>query len=112
MTGTPRVSGWPILRALLRRQRVGLATGVVVGLAWSAGKVAVPKLTRLAIDNGINGNESLLRWSLFIAGAGILAGVFTALRRWYAFRESRGTEMLIREQLFEHIQRLHISYHD
>ncbi|HEY0520075.1 MAG TPA: ABC transporter transmembrane domain-containing protein, partial [Ilumatobacteraceae bacterium] len=105
-------SGWPILRALLRQQRAGLAMGTIIGLAWSAGKVAVPKLTRLAIDNGINGNESLLRWSVFIATAGVLAGVFTALRRWYAFRESRSTEMVIREQLFEHIQRLHIAYHD
>jgi ATP-binding cassette subfamily B protein len=107
-----RPSGWPILRALLARQRVGLALGMLVGLVWSAGKVAVPKLTRLAIDNGINGNESLLAWGLLIAAAGLLAGLFTALRRWYAFRESRSTEMVLREQLFEHIQRLHIGYHD
>ncbi len=86
--------------------------GMLVGLVWSAGKVAVPKLTRLAIDNGINGNGSLLAWALLIAGAGVLAGLFTALRRWYAFRESRSTESMLREQLFEHIQRLHIGYHD
>ncbi len=86
MGAEPRPSGWPILRALLMRQRVGLTIGMLVGLVWSAGKVAVPKLTRLAIDNGINGNGSLLAWGLFIAGAGVLAGLFTALRRWYAFR--------------------------
>src|SRR5258706_2535396 len=108
----PRISGWPILRALLWRQRVGLFVGVVVGVVWSAGKVAVPMLTRMAIDNGINGTGSLLAWGLLIAGAGVLAGLFTALRRWYAFRESRGTEMMLREQLFEHIQQLHIAYHD
>ncbi|MEY2553531.1 MAG: ATP-binding cassette, subfamily bacterial [Ilumatobacteraceae bacterium] len=108
----PRVSGWPILRALLWRQRTGLLIGIVVGLVWSAGKVAVPKLTRMAIDNGINGSGSLLAWGLLIAAAGVLAGLFTALRRWYAFRESRGTEMMLREQLFEHIQELHIAYHD
>jgi ATP-binding cassette subfamily B protein len=108
----PRPSGWPILRGLLRRQRAGLVTGVVVGLVWSAGKVAVPKLTRLAIDHGINGTGSLLAWSLLIAAAGVLAGLFTALRRWYAFRESRSTETMLREQLFEHVQALHVAYHD
>jgi ATP-binding cassette, subfamily B, bacterial len=108
----PRRSGWPILRALLARQRTGLVVGILVGLVWSAGKVAVPGLTRLAIDHGINGTGSLLGWSLLIAGAGLLAGLFTALRRWYAFRESRTSEMVLREQLFEHIQRLHVGYHD
>lgn len=42
----PRPSGGPILRALLVHQRVGLIMGMLVGLVWSAGKVAVPKLRR------------------------------------------------------------------
>ena len=111
-TEATRRSGWPILRALLVRQRVGLLVGILVGLVWSAGKVAVPGLTRLAIDHGINGTGSLLGWSVLIGAAGLLAGLFTALRRWYAFRESRTSEMVLREQLFEHIQRLHVAYHD
>jgi len=111
-TTTVKRTGWPILRALLKRQRAGLLAGMLIGLVWSAGKVAVPILTREAIDNGINGDDSLLRWSLLIAAAGVLAGTFTALRRWYAFRESRSTEMALREQLYEHIQRLHVGYHD
>jgi ATP-binding cassette, subfamily B, bacterial len=109
---SPKPSGWPLLRAMLRRQRVGLAIGVLIGLVWSAAKVAVPRLTRMAIDRGVNGNRSLLHWSLLIAAAGVLVGVFTALRRWLAFRESRSTETMLREQLFEHVQRLHIGYHD
>jgi len=109
---TTKRTGWPILRAVLARQRAGLIAGTLIGLAWSAGKVAVPILTREAIDNGINGDDSLLRWSLLIALAGVLAGTFTALRRWYAFRESRSTEMVLREQLYEHIQSLHVGYHD
>src|SRR3954462_15971309 len=113
MRDTPaKRTGWPILRALLVRQRAGLLAGMLIGLVWSAGKVAVPILTREAIDNGINGDDSLLRWSLLIAAGGVLAGTFTALRRWYAFRESRRTEMALREQLHQHIQRLHVGYHD
>jgi len=109
---TAKRTGWPILRAMLMRQRGGLLAGMVIGLVWSAGKVAVPILTREAIDTGINGTKSLLMWSLLIAAAGVLAGTFTALRRWFAFRESRTTEMVLREQLYDHIQHLHVGYHD
>ena len=47
-----------------------------------------------------------------IAAAGLLAGLFTALRRYYAFREARWTETKLRERLFGHIMSLHIGYHD
>ena len=56
---TAKRTGWPILRAMLMRQRAGLLAGMVIGLVWSAGKVAVPILTREAIDTGINGDKSL-----------------------------------------------------
>jgi len=97
---------------MLREQRAGLIAGVVVGLLWSAGKVAVPKLTSLAVDRAVLGNGSLLFWALLIGAVAVIAGVFTAWRRWFAFRESRLTETKLREQLFAHIMRLHVAYHD
>lgn len=97
---------------MLWTQRRGLALGMVIGLLWSLGKVAVPKLTSRAVDGAVLGDESLLMWSLLIGVAGVVAGLATAARRFYAFRESRGTEMRLREQLFAQIQRLHIGYHD
>ena len=83
-----------------------------VGLMWSAGKVTVPRLTRVAVDRGVIGGESLWFWSGLIAAAAVVAGTFAGWRRWLAFRESRYTETLLREQMFEHIQRLHVAYHD
>ncbi len=103
---------WRYLLTLLKRQRRGLALGVVVGLVWSLGKVAVPQLTRLAIDRGIEGDGSVMGWAILIACAGLVSGVFTAARRYFAFRESRLTETRLREQLFEHILGLHVGYHD
>ena len=44
--------------------------------------------------------------------AGVAVGTFTALRRFYAFREARWTETRLREQLFNHILSLHVGYHD
>ncbi len=104
--------GWQLLRRTLAAQRTGIALGVAVGLAWTAGKVVVPQLTQLAIDRGIEGDGSLLAWSLLILAAGVVAGLFTAWRRYFAFRESRWTETRLREQLFSHLLRLHVGYHD
>lgn len=103
---------WRPLFALLRRQRRGLALGVVIGLCWTTGKVSIPQLTRLAIDRAIEGSEGAWGWAFLIACAGVVTGTFTALRRYVAFRESRLTETRLREQLLEHILALHIGYHD
>ncbi len=103
---------WRVLVTELRNQRRGLLIGVGVGLAWSVGKISVPQLTRLAIDRGITGNGSLLLWTMLILVAAIVAGVFAGSRRYFAFRESRLTETVLREKLFEHIQRLHVGFHD
>lgn len=106
------VSGWPLLRRMLRQQRRGLIAGMIVGLLWSAAKVTVPRLTRVAVDRGVIGRESLWFWSGIIAAVAVIAGVFSGWRRWIAFRESRLTETVLREQIFEHIMDLHVGYHD
>ncbi|MFN6120183.1 MAG: ABC transporter ATP-binding protein [Actinomycetes bacterium] len=105
-------SGWPLLRRVLWEQRRGLIAGRRIGLAWSASQVAVPRLTRLAVDRGVIGRESLWFWSGLIAAMAVIAGVFSGWRRWVAFRESRLTETRLREQLFGHIMKLHVGYHD
>lgn len=88
--------------------------GVVVGLVWTASKVAVPSLVQRAIDDGITpGDRAAIRtWSLIIAGAAVIAATFTGLRRYWAFRESRMVEARLRDRLFAHVQRLHFAFHD
>jgi ATP-binding cassette, subfamily B, bacterial len=105
--------GWRLLRRTLRAQRKMLLVGIIVGLMWTFAKLSVPLLVRRAIDRGIDAKtDSLLLWSLVIVGVGVVAGTFTALRRWVAFKESRWTETWLRERLFNHLLRLHIGYHD
>jgi ATP-binding cassette subfamily B protein len=103
---------WRPLFAILRHQWKGLALGALIGLIWTSGKVAIPQLTRLAIDRAIEGGSSSWGWALLIACAGVITGTFTALRRYIAFKEGRMTETRLREQLLEHILGLHIGYHD
>ena len=104
--------GWKLLRTALLEQKRGLLLGVMVGVFWAAGKVSVPQLTKMGIDRGIEGRESLWFWSGLVVGAGVIAGIFTSLRRWYAFRESRWIETRLREKIFDHLLHLHVGYHD
>ena len=106
--------GWRLIGETMRAQWKGVTAGVVVGLLWTVGKVAAPLLVRTAIDKGIVADDSqaLLIWSLAIAGAGVIAAIFTGLRRYWAFRESRWAEAVLRDRLFAHLQRLHFAFHD
>ncbi len=98
----------------MRSQTRGIAIGVLVGLVWTVGKVSVPKLVQLAIDHGIEVRDqgAITRWALIIGAAGVLSATFTGLRRYYAFREARWSEAVLRDRMFAHLQRLHFSFHD
>ena len=109
---TPTRSRWALLRTTLATQRRNLAIATLIGLLWMCGKVAVPRLVGIGIDRGIEADDRVWLWAGLIAVAGIASGIFTAFRRYYAFREARWTETKLREQLFGHILRLHIGYHD
>ena len=109
-----RRPGWKLLMKSLRPQRKGVALGVLAGLFWTGAKVTVPKLTSMAIDRGIARNEDgeLLKWCLYILLAGVVAGIFTGLRRYMAFSIAWRAETDLRQRLFAHLQRLHFAFHD
>ncbi len=103
---------WALLTATLAEQRRNLIIGTLIGLGWMAGKVAVPRLVGFGIDRGVEGDDNVWMWAGLVAAAGVFAGLFTAFRRFYAFREARWTETKLRERLFGHIMSLHVGYHD
>ena len=105
-------SRWALLHTTLATQRRNLTIATLIGLLWMCGKVAVPWLVGIGIDRGIEADDRVWLWSGLVAAAGVASGIFTAFRRYYAFREARWTETKLREQLFGHILRLHIGYHD
>jgi ATP-binding cassette subfamily B protein len=110
----PNRDGWGVIRRALRVERRGVVIGVVVGLCWTAAKVAVPALVQGTIDNGIvpADKAALLRWTVAIGVAAVLAAAFTGLRRYWAFKVSRSVETNLRQELFAHTQRLHFGFHD
>ena len=105
-------SRWKLLSSTLKAQRKNLIIGSAIGLLWMVGKVSVPLLVRYSIDRGIDQGDMLWLWVMLIAIAGVCDGTFTALRRFFAFREARWTETRLRERLFNHILSLHVGYHD
>ena len=107
-----RGEGWKLLRGLLRDQRRNLVIGGLVGISLAAFKVAIPQVTKFAINDGIEKKGPLLQWALIIAGLGVMTGILSGFRRYVAFRESRWAETLLRERLFSHVLGLNIGYHD
>lgn len=107
-----RSEGWKLLRGLLRDQRRNLLIGGIIGITWASFKVAIPQVTKFAINNGIEKDGPLLGWAITIACLGVVTGVLSGLRRYVAFRESRWAETLLREKLFSHVLGLDIGYHD
>jgi len=103
---------WKLLATTLKDQRRNLIIGSLIGLLWMLGKISVPILVRFSIDKGIEQGDYLWLWVMLIALAGVCVGTFTALRRFFAFREARWTEARLREQMFNHIMSLHVGYHD
>lgn len=95
--------------------------GVIAGLLWTAGKVAVPLLVKVAIDQGIDPGgdgskpgdlHTIVRWAILIVVAGVVSAVFTGTRRYWAFKEARWSEASLRHRMFAHLQALHFAYHD
>lgn len=91
---------------------MGLLAGMVVAMGWTAARVLVPLLIQRGIDRGVEGDDPLWRWPVWIICAGACSAVFLGLRRLFAFSNARRVEVRYRDRLFAHIQRLHIAYHD
>ncbi len=91
--------------------------GVVWSGALAAGAmgmtVLIPYLTGRAIDS-IRGHSKhdLVMWAIAIVGAGLFRLVLSVGRRLIAGRVSLGVELDLRNRLYEHLQRLELSFFD
>ncbi len=100
----------------IKIQRWGIALGVLIGMCWTVGKVAVPWVVGRGVDQGIEATppdvDAIRFWALMVLVAGGTSAIFAGARRYQAFREARRTEAALRDQVYAHIQRLHFAYHD
>jgi ATP-binding cassette subfamily B protein len=93
---------------------MGIALGVLAGLAWTGAKVSTGVIVQAAVDRGIEADDmaALRHWSIVLGVVAVLSATFTGLRRYLAFREARWIELDLRDRLFAHVQRLHFAFHD
>src|SRR6202045_2537771 len=101
------------LLGFLRPYRKGVGWSFVLAFAAIGATVLIPYLTGRAI-NGITRHDrhTLIVWAVVIGVAGVLRLVTSVFRRLVAGRVSLGVELDVRNRLYEHLQRLELSFFD
>lgn len=105
--------GARLLWATLQPFRIRIAGGILVGILWSFGKLAVPALVAAAIDQGIARHDP--HRLAFLVGALLLVGLCGAmlagLRRFLAISAAFQVESALRARLFRHLLHLDPAWH-
>ncbi|MDG4784576.1 ABC transporter ATP-binding protein [Micromonospora sp. WMMD1102] len=102
------------LRRYLRPYRWQLVWLLIAAFAATGASIAVPLVVQRAVDGPIADRDpdGLLR----LGGLALLLGLAEAalifIRRWAQSSSAVGMEATIRDEIYAHLQRLHIGFHD
>jgi ABC-type multidrug transport system fused ATPase/permease subunit len=101
------------LLGFLRPYRRGVAWSFLLAFLAMGATVLIPYETGQAI-NGIRAHDrhTLIVWAIAIGVAGLLRLALSAARRLVAGQVSLGVEVDLRNGLYEHLQRLELSFFD
>lgn len=101
------------LRGYLRPHVLSLSLMLVAALGGVALSIAIPLVTKALIDGPIRHHESsaLVPLGLLALGLGVLEAVLVWLRRWVQSGTVLNVETSMRHDLYEHLQRLPMSFH-
>lgn len=102
------------LRSYARPYRTGLVFMTVAALVSELAPAAVPLIAQRVVDDAIENRD---RGALLpLAGLALLLGVLEAVavlvRRWVMTRSALGVETDLRRDLYGHLQRLPVAFHD
>ncbi|WP_433282441.1 ABC transporter ATP-binding protein [Pseudonocardia xinjiangensis] len=102
------------LAPYVRPHRAALIGGGLAALASSLAGLAIPLVTRAIVDGPIARSElSVLPWLVLgVLAFGLLEAGLMFLRRRLVARPSTRIEATMREDLFAHLQRLPVAFHD
>jgi ATP-binding cassette subfamily B protein len=102
------------LRSYLRPYLWRLIVMLVAACASVATALVIPLLTKALIDGALStGDRSLLvPIGLAATGLGIAQAVLNFIRRWVQASAVTGMEQAIRQDLYAHLQRLDVGFHD
>jgi len=102
------------LRPYLRPYRRQLAGMIAAAVAVEAADITIPLLAKVVIDDAIAHHERglLLPIGLLAVGLGAASAVLSLIRRWVQGSAVASMEKTIRNDLYEHLQRLDPAFHD
>ncbi|WP_328493831.1 ABC transporter ATP-binding protein/permease [Streptomyces sp. NBC_00414] len=101
---------WPYVRPVRGR----LATAAVVAVAASCTGLVIPLVLKWIVDGPVADRSTGGVWlgALYLLLLGIAEAVLFGLRRWLVARPLAGVEAAMRADLYRHLQRLPIAFHD
>jgi ATP-binding cassette subfamily B protein len=106
--------GWIArLAPVLRTHRVLLGVGVGTSIVALVAQVAIPAVSRGAIDSAlVERTDALAPYVWVLLGLGAIRGVLTLTYRYCLYRMAFELEYDLRNVLFEHLTRLPFGFYD
>jgi len=113
VSSSPVAALWR-LRPYLRPYRFQLIAMIAAALAAEGAEIAIVLLIKAVIDGAIAHHDRALLIPLGLAAIGLGAGaaVLNLIRRWVQGNAVADMEKTIRDDLYEHLQRLDPAFHD
>ncbi|MFD3649315.1 ABC transporter ATP-binding protein [Streptomyces cyaneofuscatus] len=101
---------WPYVRPV----RVRLFTAAFVAILASCLSLVIPLILKWMVDGPVAGRDPGGVWlgALYLLLLGIAEAVLFGFRRWLVARPLAGVEASMRADLYRHLQRLPVAFHD
>jgi ATP-binding cassette subfamily B protein len=113
VSASPVAALWR-LRPYLRPYRYQLVLMLLAAILSTGTEIVIPLIAKVVIDGAITHHERglLLPLGLLAVGLGAAGALLSLIRRWVQGNAVAGMEQAIRDDLYEHLQRLDPAFHD
>ncbi|MCX5560891.1 ABC transporter ATP-binding protein [Streptomyces sp. NBC_00038] len=101
---------WPYVRPVRGR----LFTAALVAVLASCSGLVIPLVLKWMVDGPVADRDSAGVWlgALYLLLFGLAEALLFGLRRWLVARPLAGVEAAMRADLYRHLQRLPVAFHD
>jgi ATP-binding cassette subfamily B protein len=113
VSASPVAALWR-LHPYLRPYRYRLALLLLAAIVSTGTEIVIPLIAKVVIDGAIAHHERglLLPLGLLAVGLGAAGAALSLIRRWGVGNAVAGIEQAIRDDLYQHLQRLDPAFHD
>jgi ATP-binding cassette subfamily B protein len=110
----PKLANLLRLKHYLRPYRVQYVWLILSGCAATGLGIAIPLLTRTVVDGPVTRGESggILLAGFLALAFGTVEAALNFYRRWVGMGSALGMETTLRNDLYAHLQRLPVEFHD